>query len=141
MTLQSKKYIFSLVWLLIILLGPVTVLRNSSFDSFSNPIVLTNTVQRITGLLAFTLLSIQIVLGAHMNRWVQIIGARAYKLHITQGLVAYGFMFIHPLFENVIVYQVSKSITSALLVFIPSLETQRGIFLVFGRSAFILASI
>lgn len=141
MTLRTKRYIFFLVWFLIIISGPVTILRNTSIALLTDPIVLANAFQRLTGLLAFTLIFIQIVLGSFMNGWTQLIGAKAYKLHITQGLMTYGFMFIHPLFENVVVYQVSKSITTALLVFVPSLETQRDIFLVFGRSAFVLATI
>ena len=142
MTLITKRFIFWFFWLLFILSAPITVLMNSSIDVvFSNQLVLMNFFQRITGLLAFNLLFMQIILGSQMNKWIQLIGAKAYRIHIFHGLVTYGFMFIHPFFENIIVYQVSKSLTESMLIFIPSLETQRDILLVFGRVAFLLTSI
>ena len=118
------------------------ILSNTSLEqALGNPIILTNIFQRITGLLAFTLLFMQIMIGAHMNRWVQIIGAKAYKIHITQGLVSYGFMLIHPLFESAIVYQVSRSLTEAILTLKPSIATQRDLLLTFGRTSFVLVTI
>jgi predicted ferric reductase len=142
MSLRTKKLIFWFIWLFVILSGPVTVIRNSSLDvTFTNPVALINFFQRISGLLAFSLLFIQIVLGVHMNRLIQTIGSSSYKIHITQGLVAYGFMLVHPLFENALIYQVSKSITDTILVFIPRLSSERDIFLAFGRTALILATI
>lgn len=142
MTLKQKRVLFLVFWFLVISAGPITVFKNAPISSsYQNPVILANVFQRITGLLAFSLLFIQIVLGSQLDRWVQIIGGKAYKLHITQGIITYGFMFIHPLFENAIVYQVSRSLTEAILVFMPSFETQRDIFLVFGRAAFILATI
>ncbi|KKQ51588.1 hypothetical protein A2865_01515 [Candidatus Woesebacteria bacterium RIFCSPHIGHO2_01_FULL_39_17] len=142
MSVATKRNIFWLLWLLIILSGPITVIRNSDIqNTFANAIVLTNFFQRITGLLASSLLFIQIILGSRMSWWLKIIGSKAYRIHTVQGLFAYGFMLVHPLFENIIVYQDSKSITESLSVFIPSLETQRDILLVFGRIAFLLATI
>lgn len=76
-----------------------------------------------------------------MDWFVKMIGGKAYKIHITQGLITYGFMFIHPLLQNVIVYQASQSLTKALLVFMPSFAAQRDLLLVFGRVAFVLATI
>ena len=142
MSLGTKRNSFWVLWLVIVLSGPITVIRNSDLqNTFANPVVLTNFFQRMTGLLAFSLLFIQIILGSWMGRWLQIIGAKAYKIHITQGLVVYSLMLIHPLFENAIVYLVSKNIIDALYVFIPSLGTERAILLVFGRTAFLLATI
>lgn len=141
MPLRLKWNLFLIFWLLLLLSGPITVLKNTFPSTLADPIVIANLFQRITGLLAFTLIFIQIVLGAFLGGWTQVIGARAYKFHIIQGLFAYGFILIHPLFENIITYQVSKSFVDALSVFIPRFETQRDIYLVFGRSAFVLATI
>src|SRR3989344_1568906 len=142
MSITVRRYIFYTIWFFIILSGPITVFRNTSAESFfSSSIVMTNTFQRLTGLLAFSLIFIQIALGAHMNRFIQIIGAKAYRIHTLQGLVTYGFMFVHPLFQNIIVYQVSKSFTESLLVFVPSMGSQRDVLLVFGRMAFLLGTI
>ncbi len=141
MNLNTKKSVFLIIWVIMLLLGPITVFLNTSFESLINPLVLTNFFQRLTGLTAFTLLGIQVILGSNMDRFVQIVGARAYKLHITQGLVAYGFVLFHPLFENLLVYQLTRSLVATLQVFIPSFDTQKDIFLIFGRSAFILLTI
>ena len=142
MTLSTKRIVFWIVWLLIILSAPITVIGNSDLrNTFADTILLTNFFQRISGLLAFSLLFMQIILGSRMNWWIGIIGAKAYKIHITQGLFAYGLMFMHPLFENFIVYQISKNVTGVFLVFVPSFTTQRNQLLVFGRAALLLATI
>jgi len=141
MNLNTRKKVFLIIWIIILLLGPITVLVNTSYESLTNPLVLTNFFQRLTGLTAYTLLGIQIILGSNMDRFVQVVGARAYKLHITQGLITYGFVLFHPLLENLLVYQITRSLVSAIQVFIPSFTTQRDIFLVFGRTAFILLTI
>ncbi|KKQ43367.1 MAG: hypothetical protein US60_C0003G0011 [Microgenomates group bacterium GW2011_GWC1_37_8] len=142
MSFKYRVYIFYAIWFIIVLSGPVTIFRNTSFSSiFSNEILFINILQRLTATVAFSLIFIQIILGSQMDRLVQLIGAKAYKIHISQGLVIYGLVLIHPLFENIIVYKVSKSLTDSLLVFIPSFETQREILLVFGRSAFLLATL
>lgn len=142
MSYRKNIIIYWFLWFLIVISAPITVINNSSREVvFSNPIVLTNFFQRILGLLAFNLFFIQIILGSQINRWVRFIGAKAYRIHIIQGILAYGIMFMHPLFENIIVYQISENIIDSLLIVIPSVATQRGILLIFGRVAFLLASI
>lgn len=55
-----------------------------------------NLLQRITGLTAFVLLFIQIVLGSNMDFWRAKFGSIALKIHITNGLLAYFFILLHP---------------------------------------------
>lgn len=142
MSLKAKRIIFFAIWFILVLSPLVTVFKSTSIAGiFSDPLKLVNVFQRLTGMLAFILLFIQISLGFNMNVWVQIIGAGAFKLHTIQGLIAYTLIFIHPLFENVIVYQLTGKFTDALLVFLPKFATQRDILLVYGRVGFWLATI
>ena len=76
-----------------------------------------------------------------MDWWVQIIGAKAYRIHITQGMVAYGLILIHPLMESLIVYKITGSVMKSIFVFVPKLETQREIYLTLGRTALLLMTI
>lgn len=75
-----------------------------------------------------------------MGRWVQILGAKAYKYHITEGLVTYGFILIHPFMQVLLSFNVS-GIKGALLAFVPFFNTRTEIFLSYGRIAFVLLTI
>ncbi|MCH7640957.1 hypothetical protein IID22_01995 [Patescibacteria group bacterium] len=75
-----------------------------------------------------------------MSKWVQILGARAYKVHITQGLITYGFIFIHPIF-NVIITKQRVGALGSVLSLLPNFSTQREIYLTFGRIALTLLTI
>ena len=128
MTLRQKRIFWFFVWLLIILSGPVTVLRNILTEFPQDYVAFINIFQRVTGLLAFSLIFVQIMLGSFMSRWVQILGARAYKVHITQGLITYGFIFIHPIF-NVIITKQRVGALGSVLSLLPNFSTQREIIL------------
>jgi len=142
MRLRVKKAIFFSLWLFVVVVGPITVFRNTSISFLtSDSIYLANFFQRLTGLLAFSLIFCQIMLGAYMNKFIEFLGGRAFKIHLIQGLVTYGLILIHPLFQNLIVYYASKSFTQALLTFMPSLETQKDILLVYGKVAFLFSTI
>lgn len=135
MTLRQRKIFWFLVWLAIVLSGPFTVLRNAP-DSFSNDLILINVIQRLAGLTAFSLLFVQIMLGSFMGRWVQILGARAFKFHVTEGLVAYGFILTHPLMQVLIDYK-ARGVLGAFLTLLPGQD----IFLNFGKMALVLLTI
>ncbi|EKE06130.1 MAG: hypothetical protein ACD_19C00079G0035 [uncultured bacterium] len=53
-------------------------------------------LQRITGLTAFVLLFIQIVLGSNMDFLRKRFGSIALKIHTANGLLSYLFIFTHP---------------------------------------------
>ncbi len=142
MNFRIGRYVFYFTWLGLLFIPFITVTKNTSFvQAIENPILLTNFFQRITGLLAFTLLFMQIMIGSHMTRFLQIIGAKAYKLHITQGLITYGLVLIHPFLYFLINYQISNNLFTSLLVILPSFKNQTEIFLVFGKVAFTLLTI
>lgn len=142
MGLKLKRTLFFAVWIFLVITPVITIFRSVPSDHiFSDPLVLANVFQRLSGMLAYVLIFTQLILGSFMNTLVQFIGARAYRLHTFQGLIAYGFIFIHPLFQSAIIYQTSKSIVEALLVILPQFKTQRDLYLVYGKIAFLLTTI
>mgnify|MGYP001588519183 CR=1 FL=1 len=142
MGLKGKRRIFYTIWLLVLFSGPLTVFLNTPYSLIvTDEIILINTFQRITGLLAFSLIFIQILLGAYMDRWVQIIGAKAYRFHVVQGLMTYSVIFIHPLLNSALTYAVSKNLGDVILGFVPAFSSQREIFLSYGKIAFVLVTI
>ena len=71
-----------------------------------------------------------------MGHWVQMIGAKAYKYHITEGLVTYGFILAHPFMQALLDYKVAGFL-GALLTFLPG----RDIDLSLGKIALLLITI
>jgi predicted ferric reductase len=131
-----------MIWLFIVLSGPVAVLRLTPINiAFQSPEMLTYSFQRITGLIAYSLLFIQIVLGSKMGYWVQMLGARAYGLHVRQGLIAYAFILLHPLLNSAFIYLVSANISDAIASFLPSVADRREQFLNIGRLSFVLLTL
>ena len=96
---MAKKYLFFLVWTVIILLGPLTVIQNSLRLNPGNQIIIDlNFVQRLTGIIAFELIFIQIVLGASMNFWTNKFGGWVYTFHTRyEGSLAYLLILTHKL--------------------------------------------
>ena len=132
--LARNRLIFLSLWLVLIFSGPITVLRNSNIDLIlQNKVVLLNTLQRIVGLLAYTLLFTQIIVGSLMDRWVQILGAKAYRVHVIQGVISYAFIFVHPLFYYLINY-----VTLGKVVLIPDLTNIQEIWISLGRIALLV---
>ncbi len=95
---MKLKLSLFIVWLVILLSGLFTVLRTiKDFSITQNIPLLINILQRTVGLLAFSLLFIQIILGAFMQKWKEKLGAWIFRFHIIQGAVAYALVLAHPL--------------------------------------------
>lgn len=93
-----KKLLFFAIWILTIIFIPITVLKSTPIGlAFSQTSITINFLQRITGLLAFTLLFWQIILGAFMNKWIDMLGAWIFNFHVTQGAMIYALVILHPL--------------------------------------------
>lgn len=134
MNLSRRKYIFLTLWALVVLSGPIAVLRNTPLDNITiDSINFFNFLQRISGVLLFSLIFTQIILGSQMDKMNQIVGSKAYWFHITQGVGIFFLVLFHPLMELVITYQISESILKALAIFIPRLNTQNEVYLTFGK--------
>jgi len=98
-TLKQKRYFWIFVWLLILAAGPITVLKKTPIANltFQNVPLLINFFQRITALLAFSMLFIQIILGSFMTGWTQKLGGKVFNFHLTQGAVTYALVLAHPI--------------------------------------------
>ena len=99
MSSKTKRTLLFLIWLFIILSGPVSVVQNQPS--------LLKFFQRTAGLLGFSFLFIQIVLGALMKKWIEFFGSKIFKFHVTQGILGYGFVLIHLLFQYLVLFSFS----------------------------------
>lgn len=139
---MSKKGLVIFSWILIILVGPITLLVNNTLsDVFSDPVLLVNFFQRITGLLAFSFLFVQILLGAYMTYWQGIIGAKTFKYHVFEGVFSYLLILAHPLLYIVFTYQTLGTITTFILPNLDVNSVSYELYLTYGRIAFVLLSI
>ncbi len=74
-----------------------------------NSATLLSFFQRLFGLFAFILLFFQILLGSNMFEKAKKFGAWVHKVHVTQGIFAYFFIFFHPFIYLVALIQASKT--------------------------------
>lgn len=102
---------------------------------WADNILVVNACLRLAGLVGFSMLFVQLVIGANMNTFTQLIGAKAYRFHIVQGLVFLGLIFAHPLF-----YSIENTMLLGRLVpfLIPLDFSQRELFIGLGRIGFYL---
>src|SRR3989344_1252514 len=142
MDINKRRLIFYFFWFIIILASPFTVFINSPFViAFSDAKIIVNVLQRISGLLAFTLIMLQIIIGSNLSLWTKILGAKAYRIHIVQGLFAYGLILFHPLTNSVLIYFATQSIVNVLVDLLPRFRSSTDSLILFGKTAFVLASI
>ena len=141
MTPSFKKFLFYLVWLLAISLGPIAIFRNTPLARVvDNELEIINLLQRLTGLLAFTLLSFQIVLGTLMPKLIEKMGGWIFNFHLTEGLGAWGIMLLHPTLFVFLNYRI-EGLSTALLTLLPRFSPNQEIWYSFGKFALILISI
>lgn len=96
--MDKKKIIFWVIWLGLVSIGPITILKVTPFVSVvDNRILLVNFFQRILGLTAFSLIFIQIILGAFMPKLIEKLGAWVFRFHVIEGLTIYALIILHPL--------------------------------------------
>jgi predicted ferric reductase len=105
-----------------------------------NDLEIINLLQRLTGLLAFTLLSFQIVLGTMMPKFIEKMGGWIFNFHLTEGLGAWGIMLLHPTLLVFLNYRIEGA-SLALLTFLPRFSPSQEIWYSFGKFALILVTI
>jgi DMSO/TMAO reductase YedYZ heme-binding membrane subunit len=93
---KQKKLLFFVIWLMIVLWAPLTILKTARIEK-QNPASFFHLLQRSLGLLAFPLLFIQIILGAFMKKWKKVFGRWIFKFHQIQGGVIYSLIFLHAI--------------------------------------------
>jgi len=93
-----KKILFFSIWLGLIALSLFTLVKVTPLSfALSTPARLINFIQRGLGLLAFTLLFVQIILGAFMYKIIEKIGGWVFNLHVLQGIGIYFLVLLHPI--------------------------------------------
>ncbi len=141
---MNRKFLFFLVWTLIILIGPVTVLRNTPLSvALSNQTVLINFLQRIVGTVAFSMLFVQIILGAFMQKWTEKLGAWIFSFHKAEGATAYSLIVLHPLLFVLFNFKI-KGVFDPFYVYTDLCvlcSNSREFFYTFGRLAFWLITV
>lgn len=101
--MNRNWYIFLVVWILIVSFGPVTLLLNAPLSSiFSSSFGTINFFQRLAGLILFSLIFVQVVLGALMPRWTELLTGKIFKFHIVEGIAAYFLMILHIIFGTLL---------------------------------------
>jgi predicted ferric reductase len=138
MGLGFKKFLFYLVWLVALSLGPITIIRNSSgLEIFGDEKLLINFLQRLTGLLAFTLITFQIILGSQMTKLIEKLGGWIFSFHVTEGLFVLGIVLLHPLLFTLLNY-LSGGLSAALLTILPRFNPNQEIWYSFGKFGLLL---
>lgn len=96
-------YTFLGLWILALALVPLTVFRDTSIGSiFSNNLTTINVFQRLVGLTLFVLITAQIALGAYMAKLTDLLGGKIFRFHITEGIISYILMFVHPILGSLL---------------------------------------
>ncbi len=103
--MNKNKLIFYIFWISLLLFAAASVVINTPLSFIlKNEITIVNTLQRLTGLWAFIMLSIQIILGAFMTRLTEKFGGWIFRFHIFQGIIVYLLIITHPLLFTVFNY-------------------------------------
>lgn len=96
--MNRNKIILLAVWLVLVVPGVLTVFRNTPLVLAQKDInTFINWLQRLAAVLAFSLLFVQVILGAFMESLTEKFGGWIFKLHVYQGVVSYALVIIHPL--------------------------------------------
>jgi len=115
MSLGQRRILWFLVWLVVLLSGPVSVIRNTNFQIvFSDSVLTINFFQRLLGLVSFSLLFSQIMLGAFMGKWLSVLGAKAFRWHTSEGLATYLIILLHPFAQVLLDYKRGGLLVSLL---------------------------
>ncbi len=137
--MNKYKIIFYALWLLLVSLGPIAVLTNSPLATLpGHTALIINVLQRIIGLITFTLLFIQLILGSFMPYWTQKFGGWIFNFHITEGILIYCLIFAHPILFMFYRYSIGQGldpffIFTAVCVFC---HTKLDLYYTLGRVAF-----
>jgi predicted ferric reductase len=102
---MRNKLIFYAVWVALLCLGPYVVLRTTPLSyALASRGLMANVIQRILGLIGFTLIFFQVVLGSRMMFWTDRFGGWVLRFHIFEGILAYTVIFAHTLSFLVYMY-------------------------------------
>ena len=113
-----KKILFILVWLLLLVLSVVSPIKDIKFVLASkNQVLLINLFQRILGLLAFTLLFVQIITGSYMEKLKNKFGGWILNFHLFNGKLLYILVLAHPAMYMMYLYKI-KGVLDPFYIYI-----------------------
>lgn len=94
---MKNKIIFYTIWLGILSLIPISIFISTPISLvLKSSATITNALQRFLGLTAFTMMFFQIVLGSFMEKWTEKLGGWILNFHITEGVIVYTLIILHP---------------------------------------------
>jgi predicted ferric reductase len=133
-----KKYIiaFWIIWLALVFVGQFTILKSVSFPKVLTDFGLTlNLLERVSGVFIYTLLFVQIISGAYMDKLTNKLGGWIFKVHTIQGPFIYLFALIHPLLLLVFNYKIFHTLDPFYIYTQVCFlcKTNRELFYTFGR--------
>lgn len=133
------KLLFYLIWLAVLLVGPYAVFTNTPLSVvMENQVLLVNFLQRLVGVIAFSLVFSQVMIGSLMTPLTQKLGGFIYKFHVTEGILTYLLILTHPLLFILFNYKVGSGVdpfyvfTDICVICKPQIEY----YYTFGRVAF-----
>ncbi len=127
---NNINIIFIFLYTLLLLIPGYTLFQDGEADGTISLFL------RLTGLYAFVLIFIQIMLGAFMDFARRIFGPRILNFHMTQGLVAYGLILAHP--TLFLLNTVLAGVPNPLILLLPRFTTAYETYLSFGKVGFVL---
>lgn len=128
--MNKNWYWFLTVWMVIVLIGPLTLLINFPFEKlFSSQAVTINFFQRLIGLISFSLIFVQVVIGSMMPTLIEKLTSKLFRFHILEGIAIYMLIIAHPILG---------AINGVSLIFV---FTREELLYNFGRIAFSLFTI
>ncbi len=95
--MPSKKYLLIAVYIAVLAIPVITWIRG--FNATDKLHLFMHSL----GLLAFTLLFCQLVIGAFMNYLRPVFGSKILRWHIVQGTVAFCLAWLHPIMYAILV--------------------------------------
>lgn len=144
---MKAKHIFYFLWFLLILLPVVTVYSDFTATSSIKVILSDKNLtlkffERLTGLIALTLLPVQVFLGGFMSKLTDRFGGWIFSFHITEALIIYGLVITHPIL-NLIRNIPTRGIDpfSVFTDMCLACRTHFELYLTFGKIAFWLVTL
>jgi predicted ferric reductase len=106
-----KKFIFFTIWVVLLILVPITVFKTTPLVMVTKyPVTISNFLQRSLGLTLFILLFVQIIIGAFMSKLTNKLGGWLFNFHVFEGKLIYFLAFLHPVFFVLFNYYVGAKL-------------------------------
>lgn len=139
---MKPRNVFLVIWIALLIFPVYTVIsRTPNLElTFSKPNLMFNFLQRSSGLIIFTLLPIQIILGSFMRRLTERFGSWVFWVHITQAMLVYSLILFHPVFHLLLLWKSTGTLDPFYIFtdFCLICETKQELYLTAGRIAFFL---